>query len=542
MNRVRLLDCTLREAPLEGLMWGDLSIRKLIGGLERAGLDIIEVGFLKDPPYRTGSSSFHTVEDIRPYLRDKKAKKLYTALVDYGRYDLSALTEYDGTSVDAIRVCFKHHEIDAVLDYAAAIRAKGYQVCIQHVDTMGYSDEEIRRFVERINSFKPLSYSVVDTFGAMYEDDMLHLARLVNELLDENILLGFHGHNNLMLADANAQRFVQEFSGCRDIVVDASLFGCGRSAGNAHTELLAQYMVRKFGAAYDINELLDLIDTVIAAAQEKTTWGYSIPYFISGMHNAHTFNAKQLLKRHNLRSKDLRAIIERLDETQKKAYDYALLEKLYVEYFDRPIDDKETVAALSKSFRGRELLLLAPGRSILEKKAEIDCFIRERDPIVIGVNNLIEGFRLDYIFFSSAPRFENLKYQDVNAVGNPRLIVSSNIAAEGRSGLLRVNYSSLIKFGWVNLDSSAILLLRLLIRCGVLHCWAAGMDGYKPFGKAFYKDELDTGLAEADREEHTRDNIEMMRDIRATVPEFSVSFLTDSIYAGIFAEPEKDGL
>lgn len=535
MNQVRLLDCTLREAPLDGLMWGDMSIRKLIDGLERANIDIIEVGFLKDLPYRQGSTSFHTAEDIRPYLLHKKEGKLYAALVDYGRYDLSALTDYDGTSVDVIRVCFKHHEIDAVLDYAAAIRAKGYRVAIQHVDTLGYTDEQIRAFIDRVNAFKPLSYSVVDTFGAMYEDDMLHLVHLVDSMLDRDILLGFHAHNNLMLADANAQRFVQEFIGCRDIVVDASLYGCGRSAGNAHTELMAQYMVRKHGAAYDINEILDMIDTVITAAQEQTTWGYSIPYFISGMHNAHTFNAKQLLKRHNLRSKDLRGIIERLDETQKKAYDYALLEKLYVEYFDHPIDDGAAVKKLTECFWDRPVLLLAPGRSLREKQKDIRQFIEENNPVVIGVNNLIEGFRQDFVFFSGALRYENLRFQDITASGNPRLIVSSNIPAEDREDILRVNYTSLIKFGWVNLDSSAILLLRLLIRCGVRLCYAAGMDGYKPFGEAFYKNELDTGLAEADRWEHTRDNMDMMRDIRATTPDFTVRFLTDSIYAEIFA-------
>ena len=541
MNSVRLLDCTRREAPLDGLMWGELAIRKLIRGLENANVDMIEVGFLKDQPYRPGSTSFHTAEDIRPYLSHKKEGVLYTALVDYGRYDLSALSEYDGTSVDAIRVCFKHHELHAVLDYARQIRDKGYQISIQHVDTMGFTDGEIRRFLTEVNRLKPLAYSVVDTFGAMYEDDMLRLVHLVEETLDKDILLGFHGHNNLMLADANAQRFIREFNGRRDIVVDASLYGCGRSAGNAHTELLAQYMVRKHGARYDIDEILDLIDTVITAAQEQTTWGYSIPYFISGMHNAHTFNVKQLLKRHNLRSKDLRGIIDRLDETQKKAYDYALLEKLYVEYFDHPINDEAVIAELAEAFRGREILLLAPGRSVRDKRGEIGRFIEERHPVVIGVNNLIEGYRQDYVFFSGAVRYNDLRYQDLAAAGGPRLIVSSNIPADERRGVLRVNYTSLVKFGWVNLDSSAILLLRLLIRCGVRSCYAAGMDGYKQFGEAFYKNELDTGLAEADRYEHTRDNIGMMRDIRAETPDFKLRFLTESIYADIFEGTEKDG-
>lgn len=536
MNKFKLLDCTLREAPLEDLMWGDLSIQKMIHGLENANVNIIEVGFLKNASHKFGSTSFQRVEEITPYLKNKSREVMYVALVDYGRYDLKYLSEYDGYSIDAIRVCFKHHEIDMVLEYAAEIRAKGYQVCIQHVDTMGFTDEEIVRFIQKVNEFKPFAYSVVDTFGAMYASDVKHYTELANQYLDKDIWLGFHAHNNLMLADANDQLFIENLGEKRNIIVDASLYGCGRSAGNAHTELVAQYMNCKQCADYDINEMLDLIDTVIAAAQEETEWGYSIPYFIAGMYNAHTFNVKQLLKRHNLKSKDLRGIIERLDDEQKKAYDYALLEKLYIEYFDNPVNDEDTIKKLSVEWKNRIILLLAPGKSVQERRAEIEAFIKKNNPVVIGVNNLIDGYRLDYIFYSGAVRYQNLQYQDFKAAGAPEIILTSNIKSMADENELIVNYSSLIKYGWVNLDSSIILLLRLLQKCKVNRIYAAGLDGYKRFGQAFYKNELDTGLDEKAREEHTNDNISMMIDMRVSNPNFEIVFLTDSIYKVIFEE------
>lgn len=534
MGCYKLLDCTLREAPIDGLLWGEMSVNKMIRGLEKAGVDIIEVGFLKNAPYAEGSTSFQRVEDMFPYLKKKKEGTLYVALVDYGRYDLKYLSDYDGKTIDAIRVCFKKQEVGLVLEYAAQIRAKGYQVCIQHVDTLSYSDEEIVDFIQKVNAFAPFSYSVVDTFGAMYEEDMLRLTRLANAHLRKDIWLGFHGHNNLMLANSNAQAFLSEIGAGRKVIVDSSLFGCGRSAGNAHTELLAQFMVQKLNGAYDINALLDLIDTVIVSAKEKTTWGYTAPYFIAGMHNAHTFNVNQLLKRHNLSSKDLRGIIERLDDTQKKQYDYALLEKLYVEYFDQPVEDAAVIADLTAEFAGRKLLLLAPGKSVQEHKAEIDRFIAENHPIVIGVNNLIDNYQLDYVFYSGAVRYQDLQYQNPETVGNPRLLITSNIKTQAAPDERIINYSSLVKFGWVNLDSSAILLLRLLFRCGVKELYAAGLDGYKSFGQAFYKNALDTGLAESDRAEHTADNLSMMTDMRKEHPDFRIHFLTESVYSNVF--------
>lgn len=536
MKNVKVLDCTLREAPLEKLMWGDISIQKMIHGLEKARIDIIEVGFLKDENYESGSTSFQRVEEIKAFIPQKKADIMYVALVDYGRYDLKNLSNYDGTSIDAIRICFKHDEIDVVLDYAKQIREKGYEVCIQHVDTMGYTDDQIVNFIHQVNEFQPYAYSVVDTFGAMYRDDAERLTELVAKELDENIWLGFHAHNNLMMADANEQQFIERFIGRRKIIVDSSLYGCGRSAGNAHTELMTHFMNTKQGADYDINELLDLIDTVITVVQEKTTWGYSIPYFIAGMHNAHTFNVKQLLKRHNLKSKDLRAIIGMLDDVQKKAYDYTLLERLYVQYFDKPIDDSNTIKYLKHVFQKRTILLLAPGKSVLENKVEIEQFIVNEMPIVIGINNLIEGYVLDYIFYSGVIRYQNLQYQDYRAAGSPKIILASNIKNHAEHNEYIVNYSSLIKFGWVNIDSSAILLLRLLQRCEINDVYVAGLDGYKSFGQAFYKNELDTGLDEKTRIDHTNDNISMMKDIRKNNPDFMIHFLTESVYQEVFQE------
>lgn len=534
-DNIKLLDCTLREAPLDGLMWGDLAIHKIIHGLENAMIDIIEVGFLKNASHLFGSTSFQKVEEIVPYLNNKDTPRMYVALVDYGRYDLKYLSDYDGKSIDAIRICFKHNEIEKVLDYATAIREKGYKVCIQHVDTMGFSDNEIINFIEKVNRFKPYAYSVVDTFGAMYTSDSKRYTELANKYLDEEIRLGFHAHNNLMLADANAQSFVENLGIKRNIIVDTSLYGCGRSAGNAHTELMVQYMNRVQKSKYDLDEILDLIDTVITSAREKTQWGYNIPYFIAGIHNAHTFNVKQLLKRHNLKSKDLRSIIERLDDTQKKAYDYTLLEKLYVEYFNKPVDDKLAISQLTRNWKDKNILLLAPGKSVHQNRFELNEFISRNKPVVIAINNLIDGYKLDYIFYSSAVRYHNLQYQDYKTAGSPQIILTSNIKTTDDSNELIISYNSLIKYGWINIDSSAILLLRLIQKCGVNEIFVAGLDGYSNFGQAFYKNELDTGLDEATRMEHNQENISMLRDMKESNPELDIHFLTDSVYSSIFS-------
>jgi len=532
MKNIKLLDCTLREAPLENSLWGDFSIKKIIDGLVAANVDIIEVGFLKNDIHISGSSSFQKVEEMKPYIREKNNNTSYVALVDYGRYDLNFLSDYDGETIDAIRICFKHDEISGVIEYAEKIKEKGYAVCIQHVDTMWYKDNDIVDFIEKVNSLKPYSYSIVDTFGSMYGSDVEHFIDIVSSVLDDSIWLGFHAHNNLMLADANVQLFVNKCVGSRKIIVDSSLYGCGRSAGNAHTELLAHFLNNKLYAQYDINELLDLIDSVISLAQEKAKWGYSIPFFIAGMHNAHTFNVIQLLKRHNLKSKDLRGIIELLDENQRASYDYALLEQLYVKYFDNPIDDTEAICTLTKRFKNKNIVLLAPGKTVQESSDFITNYIRKNDAIVIGVNNIIENYRLDYIFFSGKKRYKDLQYLDYIKAGCPVAIVSSNIKNNADSNEIIVDYSSLIKFGWVNIDSSIILLLRLLLKCEVCNVSIAGLDGFYINDTNYYNQDLDTGLDNISKEELTNDIYSMINDICVNNSYFRINFLTKSIYSG----------
>lgn len=327
-NKISLLDCTLREAPIKDLCMGADYIRNFIKRLEDSQVNIIECGFLKDTGAREDNTIFSHPGDIEPLLINKKPTVQYVALVDYGRYNLNNLSPCSGRSVDGIRICFKKHEREVVFDYAEEIMKRGYKVYIQNVDTLGYSASELKETIQRVNKLQPEGYSIVDTFGAMYEDDLRRVYEIVNGELDSGIKLGFHAHNNLMLAVANTQSFISLAAETRALIVDGSILGCGRGAGNANTELLAEFINRKKEGTYDLEALLDIIDILMPKLNESCHWGYCPSYFLAGRCDAHVFNVDYLLKKHNIKLKQLKRIIEKLNEEQRKKYDYALLEKL----------------------------------------------------------------------------------------------------------------------------------------------------------------------------------------------------------------------
>ena len=535
MSKINLLDCTLREAPIKDLILGSDYIQKFINALEKSNIDIIECGFLKDSGDREDNTIFRHTEDIERYLTNKKPDTLYVALVDYGRYDLKNLSPFNGKSIDGIRICFKKSERKDVIPYAKAIKALGYKVFLQHVDTLSYSDLEILELLESVNELKPYAYSLVDTFGSMYAEDLRHLFEIANRNLDKDIRLGFHAHNNLMLAVANSQFFISLASHTREIMVDASVLGCGRGAGNSNTELLAEFINKKYNGHYNLNELLDIIDTLMPKFHQNCHWGYSIPYFLSGVHNAHVFNVNHLLRRHNIQSKDLRAIIENLDDVQKKKYDYAVLEKLYVEHFDRQVDDKKNIEELTNLVKDKKVLFIAPGASLSFKKQEIFNFIRQENTFVVAINNYLPDFPADAIFFSNMNRYQDYRATQGKSSAN-KIFVTSNVKTEADANEMIFNYLPLIKFGWINIDTSFILALRLFIKAGVKEFTFAGFDGFSADEEKFYySDKLLTATEKEDLILLTKETHEMLADIIKS-DNITAKFLTPSVYEAEFAK------
>lgn len=530
MDNIRLLDCTLREAPVDGFFIGSKIIKEFIYCCENIGIDIIECGFLKDVDYQEGSNCFRTVEQIREYIPDKKQNSMYVALMDYGRYSLDNLSEYDGTSIDGIRICFKHGEQKAAIETAARIKEKGYKVFVQHVDTLAYSDIEIIEFIKMVNDVHPYAYAIVDTFGSMYADELDRLAMLVDYHLDSKIVLGFHAHNNLMLANSNAQNFILKYAQKRNIIIDSSVLGCGRGAGNANTELLVEFLRKKYHRNYDLNAILDMIDSLMPKFQKWCTWGYSIPYFLAGVHSAHVYNTNYLLRRHNIQSRDLRAIIEKLDRTQKKAYDYTLLEKLYIDYFSHLIDDSKSKQRLKEGFGGRKLLLLAPGKTLETEADKIWKFIADENPVIIGVNDIIKQFAADYLFFSSGNRYKHYCYEGGGE--DVELIITSNIVQNTeKDNEILIDYESLVKCGWINIDSSMILLLRLLASLDCLQIYIAGFDGFTQNNiENYYSMDLMTDMKPDDLLLLTEENKEMLIDLLDTNLNMELHFITTSQY------------
>ena len=399
MNHAMLLDCTLRDgAYLVDKKFGDNNIHGIIDGLVKARIDCIEIGFFQNDGFGEGKTVFFNSSDAKRFIPDDKKGCMFTVLADYSRYSVENLDECTGNSIDAVRECFFKAERFDALENCKKIKEKGYKCFVQPVDILGYSDIELIEFLNLVNEVEPYCLSIVDTFGSMYQEDLHRIFEIINHNLVSTCKVGFHSHNNMQMSNALSQEFVRMTYGKRRIVVDGTISGMGRGAGNTPTELIAQYMVSNLGYNYDIDALLDVIDDYMDNIKARCSWGYSTPYFVAGCYSAHVNNIAYLTQKNSIRSKDIRYILNKIGTIPRKRYDYDLLEKTYFDYLTSDIDDKAVMDKLSFELNGKDVLLLVPGRTVVENKDRIEWFISDKHPVVISINFIHNDISSDYIY------------------------------------------------------------------------------------------------------------------------------------------------
>lgn len=337
---VQITDCTIRDG---GYLLNKNSdpefVKGIIHGLADAGIDFIETGFLQDN-VNGETIVYRNSKDVVKYLPTNKKNTNYLGFCDNSRYSLENLDDCDGLSFKWLRISFAKHEIDDSLNLCSGAKKKGYLVQFNPMDTISYTDTERVSLIEKVNKVKPSVFSIVDTFGAMYLSDLKLIFKQVDDLLDKDIKIGLHSHDNLGLSCALAEVMIDlsERTG-RDVIIDGSLFGMGRGAGNAKTELLADYLNKKCGKSYNIPILLKTVEKYITPLLPAVQWGYDLPMYICGTKHSHVDNVYYLEKEYGCTTDELFYLIEALTPEQRTRYgvnysktDFSALDNIIREY------------------------------------------------------------------------------------------------------------------------------------------------------------------------------------------------------------------
>ncbi len=528
MNDIQLLDCTLRDGGyINDWNFGHDNLVSIFERLVDSNIDIIEIGFLDERrPFDMNRSIMPDTDSVAAiYGKLDRKQAMVVGMIDYGTCSLEHVKPCDESFLDGIRVIFKKHLREQAFAFCKSLIDSGYKVFAQLVSVTSYNDEEMMDVIRLANEVKPYAVSMVDTYGLMHQNNLLHYFSLLNTYLDKEIGLGYHAHNNFQMGYANCIAMLSNQIE-RRMIVDGSIYGMGKSAGNVPIELVAMHMNNVFGKHYHISQILEAIDANISQFYCPATWGYNMFYYIAASNDCHPEYVTYLMNKRTLSIKSINEILGKLQGEKKLLYDGDYIEKLYVEYQKNEVNDKEDRGRLAQALEGRKILLIGPGVTVKTQRELIRNHIETYLPTVISINYVPEAFKPDYIFLSNAKRYVQLATRLSQEKFS--LIATSNVTGTRNEAFDYVlNFNTLMDSEAKIVDNSLVMLLKALIGLGCKKVILAGFDGYSSETSNYYNTSMEYDFAKNMAEylnEYTNTFLKEIRD------KMEVVFLTDSRY------------
>jgi 4-hydroxy-2-oxovalerate aldolase len=205
--------------------------------------------------------------------------------------------------------------------YIALAKELGLIVSYNAMKSYAVTPAQFGKVVAEVHGWGADIACLVDSAGSMDPDSVAAYLRAAKS--ESASPLGYHGHDNLSLAMANTLRAIDEGA----VLVDSSLQGMGRSAGNTVTEVLVAILQRRGLVPHiDLKAAMDVGQGLIQPLLGKR--GVD-PMAVTGglakFHSSFTGKVQRYARKHNI---DVRDLIVRLCQEDQVSAPDELLERL----------------------------------------------------------------------------------------------------------------------------------------------------------------------------------------------------------------------
>jgi len=283
-KEIKVVDCTIRDGGLMNKWhFSDDFVRSVYKACVEAGIDYMEIGYKSNEKYYSrednGPWKFCDEKDIKRIVGENKTNTKLSVMVDIGRIDNDTILPKSKSVIDMIRVATYVHQMDKAIALAEHCMDKGYETTINLMAVSKVNEHDLDEALNDVAKSKVPVFYVVDSFGSMYCEEVELITKKYMELL-KGKTIGIHAHNNMQLAFSNTITAI--IHGCN--MMDATLLGLGRGAGNCPIELLIAFLKNP---KYRLLPLFQAIQDNILPMQKKIDWGYHIPYLVTGALNEH---------------------------------------------------------------------------------------------------------------------------------------------------------------------------------------------------------------------------------------------------------------
>lgn len=234
IEKIDIMDVTLRDGSYAINFQFSTADVKIIGSeLETLGYQYIEIGH----GMGLGASSPKNGIALNSDWEYLNAAKESIKNANYGVFCIPGIASIEDIEKAAeygmkfIRIGTNVDKIETSKEYIKKAKECGLEVMANYMKSYAMPPKEFAHQVLRSEQYGADIVYLVDSAGSMFPEDIECYYHAVRE--KTNLRLGFHAHDNLGLALSNSL-FAAELG---FELIDTSLQGLGRSAGNASTEL-----------------------------------------------------------------------------------------------------------------------------------------------------------------------------------------------------------------------------------------------------------------------------------------------------------------
>lgn len=319
-----ILEVTLRDGSyLIDFQFTAEDTANIASALEAIGFRWIEVGHglgLNASRAGKGTAAASDEEYLAAAAQTLKAAKWGTFFIPgIGREeDLRIAARY---GMSFVRIGTNVTEAVLAEPYIALAKELGFLVSYNAMKSYAVSSQEFGRIVAEVHSWGADIACLVDSAGSMDPDSVAAYLRAAKA--QSSCPLGYHGHDNLSLAMANTLRAIEEGA----VLVDSSLQGMGRSAGNCVTEVLVAILQRRGLISHiDLKAAMDVGQGLIQPLLGKR--GIDPMAVTSGVAKFHSSFTEKVQKYARMHQIDVRDLIVRLCQEDQVSAPDELLERL----------------------------------------------------------------------------------------------------------------------------------------------------------------------------------------------------------------------
>lgn len=462
---MKILDCTLRDGGYyTNWDFNDTLVKEYAQAMEELPIEYIEVGYRSIVLEGYLGKYFYCPEYVLKNLKKMMPTKKLVVIfnekdirVKHVKELLTPCIEY----IAMVRIAIDPNNIERAILLAKEIKKIGLEVAFNVMYMSNWLKDS--SFLDQLSEIDGVVdyFYMVDSYGGILPKDVSEIIKLVKSKV--SVPLGFHGHDNLEMALINTITALD--CGCE--IVDATITGMGRGAGNLKTELLLTY----FESIGKLDFKYNTLSTVVGDFEElrkEYGWGTSLPYMFSG---AKSLPQKEVMEWVGMNRYPLGSIINALNNKKEE------------------IQDNIKLPVLNKINRFKKAIVLGGGNTArLHKQAVVKLLEREGEDMCLihaGTRNVSEyenATNQQYYGLVGVESSKLLKQiEDLSKVTQTCVFppFPRKMGTTIPESLMSVSKElNEINFTDLDTESPMALAIQIALDLGVKEIYLIGFDGY----------------------------------------------------------------